>query len=472
MRVLAYCRADTQASGRGPGSVPALTKAFTAFCLSHGHNLQGVIADDAESVERPEYTQMVEGIKSSGLAYLIVLRDVDDLGEGMEEQVGKLLELDALACQVVCDDPEGPDPLKAAVRSWKSKSPAALRGESIREGMQAKAARGLGLGKPPYGYRIGSNGIFETVPSEVEVVRLIFNLYLDQDMGVRSIARYLNEQGYRTRRGEAWSMVTIRDVLRNHAYIGTYQRFGLRIPSSHPAIVSPDEFKRVQDRMRSRSPARRHPKGEPFLLSGLLYCGQCGQHMMGVTRHQSWRRKDGERVLGEYRYYQCQSRTNRGQCQYHTRRAAQLEEHVVESLRGMIADGLGEGVVSAESHGEQRQQEEARLRSLQRRYVEHVRRAVGGSGTLRQLRSVVEGLEAERQAVTGRLALYNGDKEQHLQLQQAQRRRLDEWDSLSVAQRQEVLRTFVSRITVGDDDAQVTLLNTQPRPDGLAASAV
>ena len=458
MRALAYFRADSQATVRDPTSVAALSRAFHDFCSARGHNPQGIFADDSASSERARYREMVENIRASGLAYLVVLREVDDLGDRLEEQVERLLELDALACQVVCDDPAMPDPLQAAVRLWKARSPAASRGERIRDGMQARAAQGLGLGKPPYGYRIGSGGTLEPVTAEAEVVRTIFDLYLDQELGVRSIARNLNERGYRTRRGESWSMVTIRDVLRNHAYIGTYQRFGLRIPASHPALVSADEFKRVQDRMRSRTPERRHPRAAPFVLSGLLYCGQCGLRMMGATRYQAWRRKDGERVRGEYRYYQCQSRTNRGQCQYHTRRAAEFEGEVVERLRQMAADGLEGRDAAADSLGGQRQWEEARLRALERRYVEYVRRAADGAMTLGRLRNAVAGVLAERRAAAGRLALYDGSPDQLQQVQRAQERRLNEWDALDVAQRQDVLRMLVSRITVTDEGMELALL--------------
>ena len=72
--------------------------------------------------------------------------------------------------------------------------------------MRAKAAKGLGLGKTPFGYRIGSEGLFEPVPEEAKIVRGIYKLYLNEGIGVRSIARLLNTEGYRTRRGADWSM--------------------------------------------------------------------------------------------------------------------------------------------------------------------------------------------------------------------------------------------------------------------------
>ena len=459
VRALTYFRVSpSDADGHASGAT-ALEQAFQDFCDAQGHTPHGVFSDDATGSERPRYREMVEHIRSSGLAYLVVLSDVAHLGDSLEDQVGRLLELDALDCRVVCDDSDAPDALQAVLRQWKSGSSTGSRRERIREGMRAKAARAMGLGKPPFGYRIGAEGTLVPVESEAKVVRTIYRLYLEQDLGVRSIARELNDSGQRTRRGESWSMVTIRDILRNHAYIGTYTRFGLRIPGSYHPLVSAEEFKAVQDRMRSRSPNRRHPRAEPFLLSGLLYCAQCGSRMMGVTRRQMWRLKSGDRVRREYRYYQCQSRTNRSQCQYHTWRAAELDDLVVDRLRRTAASAAGEpGVPAQEAMDRGRAQEQARLRSLERRYVECVQRAAQGSMTMRGLRSALEEVAKERQVVARRLAALGGSVAEFRQARQAHRRRLEgEWDGMDLAERQEVLHALLSRVTVADGSIDLVL---------------
>ena len=80
-------------------------------------------------------------------------------------------------------------------------------------------------------------------------------------------------------------------------------------------------------------------------MSGLAYCGYCGNGMMGVTRKSSWKRKDGSRTSGTYRYYQCQSRNNQGRCGYHTWREARLDEAVVSEMRLAVEQGLAGGDV-------------------------------------------------------------------------------------------------------------------------------
>jgi len=208
------------------------------------------------------------------------------------------------------------------------------RGEKVRQAMARRAVRGQVLGRPPFGYRVGPDRRLEVDPQEGEVVRLIFRLYVGQRLGLRRLAQHLNALGLRTRTGKAWTVAAVRDVLRNRAYVGTYRRFGVRVPASHPALVSHDDFQKAQERLQGRGLGRRPRQNpdHPFPLAGLAFCAYCGGRMVGVRRRQSWRRQDGTPQEGSYRYYQCGSRLNRSLCDYHTWRADDLERRVVEAL--------------------------------------------------------------------------------------------------------------------------------------------
>src|SRR3990172_7846169 len=209
-------------------------------------------------------------------------------------------------------------------------------GERVRAAMGKRAVKGEALGRPPYGYCVGPRRRLQIVAEEGSVVRYIFRLYLKDGLGIRRIARRLHEEELHPRRGLLWSMVTVRDLLRNRAYVGTYSRFGVRVPASHPPLISPEDFQPVQERLDQRRPKGSARETSRFLLSGLAYCGYCGNKMIGVTRRQRWqRRSDGEVRTALYPYYQCESRTNRSLCDYHTRRAEALEEEV----RGELLNG-------------------------------------------------------------------------------------------------------------------------------------
>ena len=65
------------------------------------------------------------------------------------------------------------------------------------------------------GYTKGSDGVLQVVPEEAEIVRKIFNLYV-QGNGVRKIKRYLEEHGIKTVTGKReWSTSTIDRMLSN-----------------------------------------------------------------------------------------------------------------------------------------------------------------------------------------------------------------------------------------------------------------
>ena len=452
MRALCYFHADVTLPKEDPASETAIARRFRAYCAEKRHTDKGVFQDDTAGNDRPAFKQMVDHIRTSGLAYLVVIPNVTHLGSQFEEQVERILRLDSLSCQVICDDSVTSDPLQAALKALNNKASTNERRERIVAGMRAKAAKGLGLGKTPFGYRIGAEGVLEPVAEEAKVVRGIYKLYLNEGIGVRSIARLLNKEGYQTRRGAEWSMVTVRDILRNHAYIGTYRRFGLRIPGSYRAIVSADEFKRVQDRMQSRSPAKRRPRSEPFLLSGILYCGHCGQRMMGVTRRQTWKRKDGDRMRGEYRYYQCQSRTNRSQCEYRTQRATPLEEQVLRQVGGQSVEGILVSYMPvAERVADDSAREQAKVEMLNRRFVDWVKRTASGAMTLPQLRRALTDVVMERRGAVSRLESLDGDDDGMQQAHDEVRGRFDEqWDQLDPSQRREVLHGLVARVEVTD----------------------
>ena len=404
MRSIGYCTYAPSASPEpADTSRSRLESDFADYCRRRHHNLVAVFADSQEETTRSAFRDMLQHIREATSSFLVLVHKPEHLGTTLEQAVEAFLAIDQLGSQVVCTDDGLPDPLQGLLKAFHNRDTGSVRRRRIREGMEAKALLGEGLGRPPYGYRIGATRRLEEVPQEAEVVHLMFRLYLEQGLGLRSVVGNLNQHGYLTRRGRSWSMGTIRDILRNRVYIGTYTRFGLRLPGSHPPMISPQEFRQVQDMMQARSPIRRSSIQEPFLLSGLVYCEQCGNRMIGVTRRQSWRRKDGRRMRSVYRYYQCQSRTNQGLCEYQTWRAGELEEAVVTELYGnldMAAAAKRKDRTSVVA-GQPLQGEVASWpENLRRRYLRYLRSAAQGATTPGRLRRQLNRLAQEQQALS------------------------------------------------------------------------
>src|SRR5690606_32303628 len=171
------------------------------------------------------------------------------LGDTARGRIRRILQLAALGLPLQFAD--GTDPDRAVLDEWAGRAPGERRRERAIEGMRRRALRGEVLGRSPYGYRITGRRL-EPDEAEAPVVRRIFRLYLEDGEGVRRIAGRLNADGLRTRRGGPWSMVTVRDLLRNPVYTGTYRRLGVTIPKAHDPLVTRDDFEAVQRKMASR----------------------------------------------------------------------------------------------------------------------------------------------------------------------------------------------------------------------------
>ena len=435
------------------------SEAFLEFCKRNGFEAAATFLDTKADQEQHGFRQMVDFIRQQeGKGFLIVvLPDLETLGNSAVEAMRRYFQIASLGIQVVRIDTGG-DVASEVVETWSHLKENGSVGDKVKAAMRRKAVKGEALGRPPYGYRVGPKRRLVIVAEEGSVVRYIFRLYLKDGLGIRRIARRLNEDGIRTRRDGLWSMVTVRDILRNRAYVGTYSRFGVRVPASHAPLISQPDFQRVQERLDERRPSGSARQVSPFLLSGLLYCGHCGNKMIGVTRKQKWQRGDGSIRSAQYRYYQCESRTNRSLCDYHTQRAEELEKHVHDALvdATLVLNGNGNGHNNdGPVNGVNRIRD--RVRRLDKRLEQYLDSAAGGNLTTEKLQTAATALATQQLHLEDKL--FEAHRVAQLQASEEERRRYiektlkklrEEWDELSFEDRQEQLRQGLERIVVRD----------------------
>lgn len=438
MRALGYFRAED-----GPANLRKLEQAFLDYCDTHLHQPIASFGETGDDDPLSGYRGLLDHMRTTGGGFLVVVPNAAHLGPDVESVVRKLVELEGLGAKVTSADDDHPDPLQSALQTLGVKGVSLDRSRRIRASMHARALEGQGLGRPPYGYRNGDGGRLEIVPEEAEVARSVFRLYTDGGLGLRLIAQHLNEGGTVTRRGGRWSVVAIRDILRNPVYMGTYTRYGLRLPKSHKAIVPPETFRAAQDETRERRPVSRLAVREPFLLSGLAYCAYCGNKMMGVTRRQTWRRKDGRRTRAVYRYYQCQSKNNMGVCGYHTWRATQLEDVVLAEVKQAL-NRKRSGRLSPNAGAVLESSRAADVRNAERRLLRAAGRAARGQLTVQILGDYVASLDAAR----GQIATAGVTNAAET---------LAGWDSLDIGARQSFLAGCVTRVVVKDDAVELVV---------------
>lgn len=183
----------------------------------------------------------------------------------------------------------------------------------IKFGIAEKSRKGIFHGSAPFGY-INEKGKLFPHEEYANVVKLIFDLYLDSDWGFQKIANYLTDTKIPTPRkvrraknaGNVWQENTVEGILRNPHYTGNLHqgrsavnfddkkqhsekgyKSRTEIPlekwhickDTHEAIIPVERFELVQEKIAYRSSKRYRGRGKKSLFSRLAYCSDCGKGM-------------------------------------------------------------------------------------------------------------------------------------------------------------------------------------------------
>ena len=147
--------------------------------------------------------------------------------------------------------------------------------------------------KPPYGYRLVNKRDLEIIPEEAEVIRWVFESYLNGHTPAW-IAAEMNRRGIRKKYGKtAWTKKAVAYWLKNEKYTGntlcqktfktgfpftTVKNRGeldqFYIENCHPAIISREVFDKVQTLLQRKKKCVSKPAQYP--LSRKMVCGNCG----------------------------------------------------------------------------------------------------------------------------------------------------------------------------------------------------
>jgi len=442
---------------------------FLWFARRNGYAAAATFLDAGEQNDHPGFRQLIDFVSqqcSRGFL-VVVISGLQGLGESLTDATRRYFQLSSLGVPIVSMERDGEETAADLIAVWASQKTDNSLGQRVKAAMRQRAVRGEALGRPPFGYRVGPRRRLTIVPDEGSVVRYIFRLYLKDGLGIRRIARRLNEEQLVTRRGGPWGMVTVRDILRNRVYVGTYSRSGVRVPASHSPLIQEEDFQRVQERLDERRPAATARQHSPFLLAGIVCCGYCGNKMIGVTRRQKWLRRDGTTRNAQYRYYQCESRTNRSLCDFHTQKAEVLEEKV----RALLAPGgssvfgrSGNGAHEAADRAAEAKRLVSKSRRLDRRLAQYLDSAAAGGVNLEKLRVLAGALATEQLQVEEQLQAAHvsvrqltSEAERRKERQNTVRRLRDDWQSLSFADKRSLIRQIFERVVVRDDGIEPVL---------------
>ena len=237
----------------------------------------------------------------------------------------------------------------------------------IRTNLDAKRRRGEYVGAyAPYGYVKDSADRNSLAVDEAaaKTVRQIFSMY-KEGKGIGSIADQLNGLGvpspmehknsmgiryrtsFRTGKEAKWSYQAVRRILTNEVYIGVLAQGKRGTPNykvrevqekdrsewvtvegRHEPLVPYEDFAAVQEMLR-RDTRSTGDGSEENLLSGFVFCAECGQPMA--------RKVVPSKKGRNYYYYVCSTNRRHEGCSPHSISTKEVERAVANAIRGQVS---------------------------------------------------------------------------------------------------------------------------------------
>ena len=377
IKVYLYTRVSTTMQIDGY-SLDAQKTKMKAFCDYNEYEIAGEYEDagkSGKSIEgRVSFNQMMEDIKSGkdGVSYVLVFK-LSRFGRNAADVLATLQVMQDFGVNLICVE-DGIDSSKDAGKLMISvlSAVAEIERENIRvqtmEGRMQKAREGKWNGGfAPYGYSL-IDGKLEVNEEEAVAIRMIFDQYVNTDLGANGIAKYLENHGIhkiarQNGKNPLFDAALIRRIIQNPVYSGkisygrrrTEKVHGTRneyrqvkkddyllVDGLHEALVSEEVWEQAQVNVAAQAKkyekVNRDKREKIHLLSGILKCPVCGAGMYGNKSIK--KRKDGSNYKDFY-YYGCKHRnmTRGHKCDYKKQvHEEMLDASVAEVISKLVSN--------------------------------------------------------------------------------------------------------------------------------------
>ena len=317
-------------------------------------HIAGEYSDEGKSGKniggRPDFQRMLDDIASGkdSIDYVLVFK-LSRFGRNAADVLSSLQIMQDYGANLICVE-DGIDSSKDSGKLMISvlSAVAEIERENIlvqtMEGRKQKAREGKWNGGfAPYGYYL-EKGELKIAEDEAQTIRIIFDKYINTNMGANGIAKYLNQHGIAKKPRQNGTLDTfsahfIKMVIQNPVYCGKIA-FGRRKTEKingtrneyhivkqdtypvydgiHEAIVSVEDWELAQQKRKKLGIKREkiYNLDHEHLLSGLLRCPVCGAAMYGNINRK--KKSDGT-IYKDHFYYACKHRmkVDGHKCDYH-----------------------------------------------------------------------------------------------------------------------------------------------------------
>lgn len=262
--------------------------------------------------DRPAFQQMLQDAKT-GLFDVVICHKVDRFARNRIESAINKYNLRKCNVKVVFsgqsidDTPEG-QLMEGILESFAEYYSLNLAKETMK-GLRENALKcKFNGGFTPFGYSIDPvTKTYVINEYEAKYVTLIFEMFSNGET-YEAISRKLRMFGIKGRRGKDFTYSALHELLRNEKYVGIYtfnkrssrtidgkrnnrsrknENEIISIPGGIPQIIDTETFLKVQSMMDVRKRGTKKAI-EPYLLSGLIYCGKCQKPYCGNRRNNGY----------------------------------------------------------------------------------------------------------------------------------------------------------------------------------------
>lgn len=328
-----YTRVSTAMQTDGY-SLDAQERRMQDYAAYNNLQIVGKYSDEGrsgKSIEgRPEFLRMMEDIEShkDNVSYVLVFK-LSRFGRNAKDVLVNLETMQLNDVNLICVE-DGIDSSKDAGKLIISvlASVAEIERENIAAqtfaGRQEKAAKGLwNGGKAPYGYNlVKGSGKLEINENEAEIVKVIFDKFVNESLSPDKISKFLNDHYKRIpvqkHDKNLFTSNFVRKILDNETYCG-YIVYGktrsvqdkkdrskvhrvkndeyIKSVGTHTPLISSEIWNIACSKRQASKEQHRKNKtrctDHTYPLSGLIVCPDCGCKMNGYSSSKKNPNKGG-----------------------------------------------------------------------------------------------------------------------------------------------------------------------------------
>lgn len=311
-------RADMEAESRGEGETLARHRASLLELakkqrLSVTEVYEELVSGDTIQ-SRPEIQKLLQKVEKGVFAGVICmeierLARGDSIDQGIIARTFKYSATKIITPAKVYDPSNEYDEEYFEFSLFMSRREYKTINRRMQAGRLASVKEGNYIGSSaPYGYKKVhdyENKCYTLVPvpEEADAVKLMYDLYINHDLGYSKIATHLNNLGIKPKRIDTWSRPTVKAVIENPLYYGKLRwnwRKNQKIMENgqikiinpinhnyeiydglHPAIVDETVWKQAEAIRNAKTHTRtKQSKELKNQFAGLMFCKLCGRAMV------------------------------------------------------------------------------------------------------------------------------------------------------------------------------------------------